>query len=62
MVPRPASQMGWTARRPAYSVLGSERGTLLPPLESVLDRFCGECELQWAPEPAALAASAPAAR
>ena len=36
---RPASAFGWAARRPSYSVLGSERGILLPPLEDALGRF-----------------------
>jgi dTDP-4-dehydrorhamnose reductase len=32
-------EAAWGARRPAYSVLGSERGTLLPPLDSALHEF-----------------------
>jgi dTDP-4-dehydrorhamnose reductase len=34
----PAQLFGWTAPRPSYSVLSSERGLLLPPLEHALDR------------------------
>ncbi|MGA9378158.1 MAG: sugar nucleotide-binding protein, partial [Phormidium sp.] len=30
------------ATRPAYSVLGSERGVLLPPLENAIDRYFRE--------------------
>jgi dTDP-4-dehydrorhamnose reductase len=37
--PRPGAALGLTAARPRYSVLGSERGTLLPPLEDALARY-----------------------
>ena len=33
---RTAVSFGWSAARPSYSALGSERGTLLPPLETAL--------------------------
>jgi multidrug efflux system membrane fusion protein len=36
---RPIAQLGHLARRPRYSVLGSKRGELLPPLEDALPRF-----------------------
>jgi dTDP-4-dehydrorhamnose reductase len=36
---RPVAQLGYAARRPRYSVLGSERGLLLPPLEDALARY-----------------------
>jgi dTDP-4-dehydrorhamnose reductase len=36
---RPASSLGLVAPRPAYSALASERGSLLPPLESALTRY-----------------------
>ena len=39
---RPASSLGLVAARPAYSALASERGTLLPPLESALTRYFRE--------------------
>ena len=39
VVARPAKEMGLAARRPAYSVLGSERGLLLPSLEDALARY-----------------------
>jgi dTDP-4-dehydrorhamnose reductase len=35
----PRDTIGWVAARPAYSVLGSERAVLLPPLESALARY-----------------------
>jgi dTDP-4-dehydrorhamnose reductase len=35
----PASEMRWTALRPCYSVLGSERGSLMPGLDAALDAF-----------------------
>lgn len=38
----PGSQMGWKARRPKSCPLSSERGNLLPPLQSAIDRFCSE--------------------
>jgi len=38
----PSAELGWVARRPRYSALGSERGSLLEPLEDALARFVGE--------------------
>jgi dTDP-4-dehydrorhamnose reductase len=38
VVPRPAASFGWAARRPRYSVLGSQHGLLLPSVESGLHR------------------------
>ena len=37
-----ASEMNYTAPRPAYSVLSSERGHLLPTLENALNRYMHE--------------------
>jgi len=37
--PRPSTELEWTARRPLYSALGSERGALLSSLEDALARF-----------------------
>jgi dTDP-4-dehydrorhamnose reductase len=34
--------VGWAAPRPPYSVLGSERGWLLPDLDDALGRFVRE--------------------
>ena len=36
---RPAAMSGTAAPRPAYSVLGSERGWLMPPLDDALERY-----------------------
>jgi dTDP-4-dehydrorhamnose reductase len=41
---RPAYTMGYTAPRPHYSALGSERGQLLPTVEDALERYLTECE------------------
>jgi dTDP-4-dehydrorhamnose reductase len=49
----PAHELGWTARRPAYSALTSSRGCLLPPLGDALARYVAECT--------AIAEAAPAA-
>lgn len=35
----PGEELGWTAARPAQCALGSERGTLMPSLDSALRRF-----------------------
>jgi dTDP-4-dehydrorhamnose reductase len=40
--------LGLAAARPLYSVLASERGPLLPPLDAALSRYLGECEVRWA--------------
>jgi dTDP-4-dehydrorhamnose reductase len=41
---RPTRDLGLNAPRPLYSVLGSERGLLLPPLENALSRYLRERE------------------
>jgi dTDP-4-dehydrorhamnose reductase len=38
----PATELGFRAKRPKYSVLGSERATLLPSLDNALDRYFAE--------------------
>jgi len=44
--PVPASAFGWTAPRPAYSALGTERGIgLMPPLGAAIERYAAECEV-----------------
>lgn len=47
---RPARSFGWPAPRPRYSVLGSERGLLLPPLPRALDRYFAAIQPQTAGE------------
>ena len=42
VIPRLASMMKYKAQRPAYSVLGSGRGILLPSLDNALDNFFAE--------------------
>ena len=34
-------ELGLTAKRPCYSVLGTEKGSILPPLDDALDRWSG---------------------
>jgi dTDP-4-dehydrorhamnose reductase len=46
--PRPNDSFKLPARRPAYAVLASERGTLLPPLDCALARYVADCET-WRP-------------
>jgi dTDP-4-dehydrorhamnose reductase len=42
----PCASLGFTARRPAYSALASERGSgVMPPLETALERYARECVL-----------------
>jgi dTDP-4-dehydrorhamnose reductase len=38
--------------RPQNTALTSERGLLLPPLDSAIDRFFNDCEIGWVPEDA----------
>jgi dTDP-4-dehydrorhamnose reductase len=38
----PSSRLGFSAERPPYCVLGSERGLILPPLDSALSRYMDE--------------------
>lgn len=44
---RPTHELGLAAARPAYSVLGSERGALLPTLDDALARYIRDCETKW---------------
>lgn len=44
---RPTSELDFAATRPHYSVLGSERGTLLSSFDDALARFFRECEIKW---------------
>lgn len=42
IAPRRADDMGWTARRPRFAALTSERGLIMPPLASAIKRFASE--------------------
>lgn len=44
---RPTRELGLAAARPLYSVLTSERGTLLPSLDDALLRYQRECQVRW---------------
>jgi dTDP-4-dehydrorhamnose reductase len=57
VVGRPTRELGLAAERPPYSVLGSERGTLMKPLEEALARYMRERAVEPAP-PARRARSA----
>jgi dTDP-4-dehydrorhamnose reductase len=42
---RPMEELNLLARRPRYSVLGSERGVILPGLENAIGRYCQSLSL-----------------
>jgi dTDP-4-dehydrorhamnose reductase len=44
--PVPGAALGWVAKRPRFSVLGSERGRVMPTLEHGLARYLGEHDPQ----------------
>ena len=46
IIPKKRSELSMPAARPAYSVLGSERGQILPTLESALDQYFAE-RVEW---------------
>ena len=46
----PMKRLGLPAARPPYTVLGSERGVLLPSLDDALCRYIGECTPSWLEE------------
>ncbi|RZL02298.1 MAG: dTDP-4-dehydrorhamnose reductase, partial [Hymenobacter sp.] len=54
VVPRPAASFGWAARRPRYSVLGSQYGLLLPSVESGLHRHLADERLLQSANPPAI--------
>lgn len=54
VVPRPAASFGWAARRPRFSVLGTERGPLLPSVESGLHRHLEDERLLQSANPPAI--------
>ena len=37
--PAPLSEFNYAAKRPVYSVLGSEKGLLMPEINDALDRY-----------------------
>jgi dTDP-4-dehydrorhamnose reductase len=39
LISKPIAEMQWKARRPLYSVLQSDKGIKLPPLDNALNRF-----------------------
>jgi dTDP-4-dehydrorhamnose reductase len=47
VIERPSEAMEYIALRPIYSVLGTERGMLLPPLDDAITRYLDECEHQF---------------
>lgn len=44
---RPTEYLGLAAPRPTYSVLTSERGTLLPSLDRAIEQYLAECTIPW---------------
>ncbi len=46
VVPSPAEDMRWPARRPANSALTTERGMTLPPLDDAIARYAGSSPRQ----------------
>ncbi|MFN2455350.1 MAG: family 1 glycosylhydrolase [Pyrinomonadaceae bacterium] len=47
---RRAHELGLAAPRPLYTVLASERGTLLSSLDDALVRYLRDCDSRWMPE------------
>ncbi|RYZ48604.1 MAG: SDR family oxidoreductase [Proteobacteria bacterium] len=45
IVRRSASEMGYTAARPKFSALSSEKAQIMPKLENALDRYIRECRV-----------------
>lgn len=45
IVPQPQEAMGWAATRPGYAPMSSERGQILPSLDSALERFAAAVNL-----------------
>ena len=43
----PTRDLRLTARRPLYTVLGTERGQILQPLEDALDCYLRDCGINW---------------
>lgn len=47
---RPLAAFRLAAPRAPYSVLGSERGVMPPPLKQSLGRYCSDCQVGWVTE------------
>jgi dTDP-4-dehydrorhamnose reductase len=43
IIGRPASELGYSARRPRYSALASARGNVMPALDGSIARYTSEC-------------------
>lgn len=43
--PQPQAAMGWAATRPSYAPIASERGQILPSLDSAIERFAAAVNL-----------------
>ena len=56
--PCATADLDLAARRPNWSVLGSERGWILPTLDDALARYVRECDVGWRDVPAAAPARA----
>jgi dTDP-4-dehydrorhamnose reductase len=50
----PAAEIGWLAPRPHYSVLGSSRGLLMPPLDQAIAHYLESAPEQWSSPPGAV--------
>jgi dTDP-4-dehydrorhamnose reductase len=50
----PAAEIGWVAPRPIYSVLGSSRGLLMPPLDQAMAHYLEAAPEQWSSPPGAM--------
>ena len=48
----PAAELGWVAPKPLYSVLGSSRGLLMPPLDQAIAAYLEAAPDQWSSAPA----------
>ena len=60
VVGQPASRVGWPAARPANAALGTERGVVMPALDSALARYAAMiAEVEFAAEVEAAAEGAP---
>jgi dTDP-4-dehydrorhamnose reductase len=52
IIPCTSSELRFRAPRPAYTVLSSERGLLMPSIDDAMLRFLADCEVAWQSEPA----------